>query len=77
MANTQSDRGKWTQNQGYFDPTANTPVQFQGMNMGAIGSNQRVQYGGQPQYQDGGEYMMSQAEIDKILAMGGTIEYLD
>ena len=77
VANTQSDRGKWTQNQGYIDPMQMTPVQFQGMNMGAIGSDQYVKYGGQMKYQDGGEYVMSQAEIDQIYAMGGTVEFLD
>jgi hypothetical protein len=77
MANTQSDRGKWTANQGYVDPANMVPTQFQGMNTGAIGSGQYVKYGGQAQYQDGGEYNMTQAEIDQILAMGGTVEYLD
>ena len=33
-------------------------------------------YGGQPQYQDGGEYYLSEEEIQQVMAMGGQIEYL-
>jgi len=75
--NTVRNRGKNTVNQGYFDPYNMTPVQFAGNDQGAIGSpNVYSKYGGQPMYQDGGEYELTEQEIAQILAMGGQIEYL-
>jgi hypothetical protein len=65
-----ASRGTWSVNHGNFRPNQHVPVQFQGFNQGFIGSPM-------VQYQDGGEYYLSDKEIDYIKRMGGTIEYLD
>jgi hypothetical protein len=65
-----TSRGSYTVNRGDFRPDQTTPVQFQGWNQGMIGS-------GQTQYQQGGEYTMSDEEVAQFLAMGGQIEYID
>lgn len=65
-----ASRGTWTTNSGAFRPDQMTPVQFQGWNQGMIGSPMT-------QYQQGGEYYLSDDEIDEIMRMGGNVEYLD
>lgn len=71
-----ASRGTWTVNRGDFRPDQHTPVQFQGWNQGMIGSPMtQGKYGGQ--YQDGGEYYLSDDEINRIMAMGGQVEFLD
>ena len=62
-------RGDYDPNTGMFRPDQQVPVQFTGYNVGQIGSPAR--------FQQGGEYMMSDEEIEMIKAMGGKIEYLD
>lgn len=61
-------RGTWTTNQGYFRPNQHVPVQFSGFNAGRIG--------GSGQYQEGGEYEMTDAEIAEFIKRGGKLEYL-
>jgi hypothetical protein len=69
-------RGSWTVNRGNFRPHQHTPVQFQGWNQGMIGSPMtQYAYGGE--YQTGGEYYLSDDEIQQIIAMGGQVEFLD
>ncbi len=65
-----ASRGSWTVNRGDFRPDDNTPVQFSGANMGMIGSPYQ-------QFQMGGEYVLSDQEINTILQMGGEIEFID
>lgn len=64
-----ASRGTYDPNTGAFRPHAMTPVQFSGMNFGQVGSPMS--------FKQGGEYDLSQAEIDQILASGGSIEYID
>ena len=52
---------------GVTTPRITSPVQYTG---GAYG-----QYGGQ--FRQGGTYMLSDDDIRQVLAMGGSIEYLD
>jgi hypothetical protein len=63
-----------------FDPYAGTgkPQQTMGANFTGMNQNsaQFSRYGG-PSYEMGGEYDLSQEEIDYIQANGGEIEYLD
>ncbi len=76
-ANQGMNRRKNTVNAGYFDPYNQTPVQFAGNNQGMIDSPDMFsRYGGQPQYQIGGEYDLTEEEIQQIFAAGGQIEYL-
>lgn len=76
MGAGDASRGTWTVNRGDFRPDQQTPVQYQGWNQGMIGSPMvQGRYGGQ--YQEGGEYYMTDAEIEQFMAMGGSIEYLD
>ncbi|TXG78741.1 hypothetical protein E6Q11_00385 [Candidatus Dojkabacteria bacterium] len=71
-----ASRGTWSVNHGDFRPDQHTPVQFQGWNQGMIGSPMtQGKYGGQ--YQNGGEYYLSDDEINQIMAMGGQVEFLD
>lgn len=60
---------------GNIAPNQHAPVQFTGMNR--YGGVPAYACGGSKKYQEGGEYDLSQAEINAILAMGGQIEYLD
>jgi hypothetical protein len=46
-------------------PAIGSPTQYTGM----------AQYGGQ--FRQGGTYMLNDDDIRQVLAMGGTIEYLD
>lgn len=71
-----SSRGTWTTNRGDFRPDQHTPVQFQGWNQGMIGSPM-TQYRQGGEYQTGGEYYLSDDEIQQIMAMGGQVEFLD
>ena len=71
-----SSRGTWTTNRGDFRPDQHTPVQFQGWNQGMIGSPM-TQYRQGGEYQTGGEYYLSNDEIQQIMAMGGQVEFLD
>ncbi len=64
-----ASRGTYDPNTGAFRPNQMTPVQFSGMNFGQIGSPMS--------FKQGGEYDLSKEEIQQILAMGGTIEYID
>lgn len=73
FAATQAgNRGTYGQTGAYngvFNPYNMTPVQQPGQNFGQMGSNNI--------YQEGGEYMMDDEDIQQFLAMGGTIQYLD
>lgn len=71
-----ASRGTWTVNRGDFRPDQHTPVQFQGWNQGMVGSPMtQGKYGGS--FQQGGEYYLSDDEIQQIMAMGGQVEFLD
>jgi len=70
----QKDKGKYTVNEGYFDPLAMVPIQFRGLDY----SNPYAAEGGsQVPYEEGMEYDLSDAEIQKILDAGGDVEYID
>jgi hypothetical protein len=62
-------RGDYETNRGTFRPDDHVPTQFTGQNFGQIGSP--------VQYEQGGEYDLTDAEIQQIMAMGGTVEYID
>jgi len=67
----RTDRGKYTVNEGYFDPMSMTPIQFKGFNT----YNPYAQEGGSFSTQE--EYYLTDEEIQKILDAGGSVEYLD
>jgi hypothetical protein len=64
-------RGDYTANEGYFRPDQQVPTQFTGYNF----ESPYARMGGS--YKKGGEYYLTQDEIDEIIAMGGQIEFLD
>ena len=64
-------RGDYTANEGYFRPDQQVPVQFSGYNF----ESPYARYGGS--YQKGGEYYLSDEEIQEIINMGGEVEFLD
>lgn len=71
FAATQGNRGFYGQTGSYngiFDPMSMVPVQFPGQNFGQMGSPY--------QYQEGGEYDLTEEQIQQILANGGSVEYL-
>jgi len=72
---TFGNKGYGIVNTGAFG-VDNTPVQFAGNNQGMINSSLQSRYGGQPQYQMGGEYDLTEEEIAEIIAAGGQIEYV-
>jgi hypothetical protein len=62
---------------------ATNPYQYRGsqdINTGKFGIDNLTfatsRYGGQPQYQDGGEYDLTDQEIAYIESMGGTVQYI-
>jgi len=59
----RGDYGSIGSNFGTFQPQNMTPVQFRGQNI--------------TQYQEGGEYDLSEAEILELLKNGGSIEFID
>ena len=64
-------RGDYTANEGYFRPDQQVPTQFTGYNF----ESPYARMGGS--YKKGGEYYLTQEEIDEIIAMGGQVEFLD
>jgi hypothetical protein len=64
-------KGDYTVNEGYFRPDQQVPVQFSGYNF----ESPYARYGGS--YQKGGEYYLSDEEIQEIINMGGEVEFLD
>jgi hypothetical protein len=66
---TGDDRGSYDTNSGAFRPDDMVPVQFKGRNFGS--------YGSRTQYKEGGEYMLSDEEIEEIKRQGGNVEFLD
>ena len=64
-------RGNYTANEGYFRPDKQVPTQFTGYNF----KSPYAKMGGS--YKKGGEYYLTQEEIDEIIAMGGQVEFLD
>lgn len=68
---TDMSRGDYTANEGYFRPDQQVPTQFTGYNF----ESPYARMGGS--YKKGGEYYLTQDEIDEIIAMGGQIEFLD
>lgn len=68
---TDMSRGDYTANEGYFRPDQQVPTQFKGYNF----KSPYAKMGGS--YKKGGEYYLTQEEIDEIIAMGGQVEFLD
>lgn len=64
-------RGDYSANEGYFRPDQQVPTQFTGYNF----ESPYARMGGS--YKKGGEYYLTQEEIDEIIAMGGQVEFLD
>ena len=64
-------KGDYTVNEGYFKPDEQVPTQFKGYNF----KSPYAKMGGS--YKKGGEYYLTQEEIDEIIAMGGQVEFLD
>lgn len=76
--NTNRNRGFETVNKGQVDPMNVVAVENPGYNQGAVGSPFAYgRYGGgMPEYRDGGVYDLTPEEIKRVLAMGGSIEYM-
>lgn len=73
-SNAVNPFGNYTLNAGpasNFGLVANTPIQDFGTTMAG------ARYGGTASFDEGGEYVVSDEELQAILAMGGEIEYLD
>lgn len=73
-SNSVNPFGNYTLNAGpasNFALIANTPIQDFGTSMAS------AKYGGTSSYKEGGEYYMSEDEIEAILANGGEVEYMD
>jgi hypothetical protein len=66
--NPGGNRGDYDQ-WGRIRPNAKVPVQFSGYNTGQSGSNLY--------YQEGGEYFLTDDQINSITESGGDIEFLD
>ena len=62
-------RGDYSVNEGYFRPDDQVPVQFPG-------ASGFAKYGGK-KWQDGGEYYLSDQEIEDLKNQGYDVEYLD
>lgn len=69
--NNDLDKGDWTANEGYFRPDQDIPVQNTGYNFESM----YAKMGGS--YKKGGEYYLTDEEIDAIISMGGQVEFLD
>jgi len=69
--NNDLDKGDWTANEGYFRPNEDVPVQNTGYNFQSM----YAKMGGS--YKKGGEYYLTDEEIDAIISMGGQVEFLD
>ena len=73
-SNAVNPFGNYTLNAGpgsNFALIANTPIQDIGTSMAS------AKYGGTKFYKEGGEYYLSEDEIEAILANGGQIEYIN
>jgi hypothetical protein len=73
-SNAVNPFGNYTLNAGpgsNFALIANTPIQDFGTSMAS------AKYGGTKFYEEGGEYYLSEDEIEAILANGGQIEYIN
>ena len=71
-AKTQDDdRGDYEMNTGDFRPDQKVPVQFSGYNNQSF----TAKMGGS--YKKGGEYYLSEEEIQRIIDMGGEVEFLE
>jgi hypothetical protein len=69
-------RGHWGNNM--IDPANNVAVQFKGQNFGQHGSPYAsAKYGGFQGFEEGGEYYMTDDEINAIMKAGGQIDFLD
>jgi hypothetical protein len=68
---TDMSRGDYTANEGYFRPDQQVPTQFKGYNF----KSPYAKMGGS--YKKGGEYYLTQDEIDEIIQNGGQVEFLD
>lgn len=65
------DRGNDTVNEGYFKPPQQVPVENKGYNF----QSQYAKMGGS--YKKGGEYYLTDEEIERLISMGGEVEFLD
>jgi hypothetical protein len=64
-------RGDYTTNEGYFRPNEMVPVEQAGYNF----KSAYAKMGGS--YKKGGEYYLSEDEINELIQNGGQVEYLD
>jgi hypothetical protein len=64
-------RGDYTANEGYFRPDKMVPIKNAGYNF----KSAYAKMGGS--YKKGGEYYLSDDEINELIQNGGEIEYLD
>lgn len=69
--NTQEDKGDYDPLYGSFRPNQDVPVQNAGYNFQSM----YAKMGGS--YKKGGEYYLSPEEIERIISMGGEVEFLD
>ena len=67
----EKDRGDYTMNEGYFRPDDMVPVKNAGYNFQSF----NAKMGGS--YKKGGEYYLSDEEIQRIIDMGGEVEFLE
>jgi hypothetical protein len=58
-------------------PGANQALATQGSGFDVGTSMNSSKYGGTKDYKKGGTYFLSQEDIDRIIAMGGEVEFLD
>jgi len=68
FATTDMSKGDWS-SQGYFRPNQQVPVQFPGFNYPS------AKMGGG--YKKGGEYYLTEDEINELIQNGGQVEFLD
>ena len=66
-----TSRGDYTANEGYFRPDQQVPVENTGYNF----QSQYAKMGGS--YKKGGEYYLTDEEIERLISMGGEVEFLD
>jgi hypothetical protein len=66
-----NDKGDYEMNSGRFRPNREVPVQFSGYNNQSF----TAKMGGS--YKKGGEYYLSEEEIQRIIDMGGEVEFLE
>jgi hypothetical protein len=67
----RNSRGDYSVNEGYFQPQNMVPVQYSGM------PGVYSKMGGQNDFQEGGEYYLTDEEIRRIQEAGGEIDFIE